>query len=213
MPNGVSCAYFAARNFIYGSKEDNLFKEGIGAVQTARTFDAIANVSGSVLANAPKVTQLKKALSKIAACGRKIVYPLIIASGIYNTAKSKDKVKTGITQGIGIGTMYAFETAAEKGLNAINCRLRQSEAFKNNKYLRMLWYIAKGTGFVIASLTGYNTGSKMGEKATDIVRKHITKSAEYDYNLPVDPDLKEENIESTLFSDMQLPPITKLQVS
>ena len=43
MPNGISCAYFAARNYIYGTKEQNIFKEGIAGAQTVRTIDAVTN--------------------------------------------------------------------------------------------------------------------------------------------------------------------------
>ena len=105
MPNGISCAFFAARNHIYGHNEHNVFKEGIAGCQTIRTADAVADAvahTGTVAKSVAK--PVSGFLGKAAKYARKIVYPLIIASGIYNTVKSDDKVKTGAMQVGGIGT-------------------------------------------------------------------------------------------------------------
>ena len=120
MPNGISCAYFAARNHIYGKKEDNPFKKGIAGIQTARTVDAVAKTGAIAGPFGAPITNFVNGIAKV---GKKIVYPLIIGSGIYNTVKSDDKVKTGASNAFGISTMYGFEVVAEKCLNKITSLL------------------------------------------------------------------------------------------
>ena len=194
MPNGVSCAYFAVRNHIYGKNEQNMFKKGIAGVQTVRTADAVANSS---VAATHVATPVKGFLGKAAALCRKIVYPLIIGSGIYNTVKSDDKVRTGISQASGIGTMYAFEQIAEKCLKNIDKKIPTS-----NKVARYTWYVAKGLTFAAASLLGYNVGSSGGEKIVDNHRNK--KQAKNVEPFPVESDLNEKDIKATLFHDMIL---------
>ena len=168
MPNGISCAYFAARNHIYGKKEDNPFKKGIAGVQASRTVDAVTKTG---LIKGPVGAPITNFFNGVASIGRKIVYPLIIGSGIYNTIKSDDKLKTGSSQALGISTMYAFEQVTEKLLNRISSSLNNNSKFTNNKYLKGLWYFTKGMTFVAASLGGYNVGSKAGETFVDEYRK------------------------------------------
>ncbi len=229
MPNGISCAYFAARNFIYGTKENNLFKEGIAAAQTIRTADAACNASRIVedaanaanavnasAAAAANVSPIAKFLSKGAAIARKILYPLIIASGVYNTVKSDDKVRTGVSQAAGIATMCAFENTlayvqkkaipklvekygskvpkniakiASKGLNFLN----------TNKYGKIAKYILQGILFATVSMGGYNTGSKIAEK---IVDKHRSSKNKKDVAL-LEKKLSELG-QSKVFEDMKL---------
>lgn len=197
MPNGISCAYFAARNHIYGKKEHNVFKEGIATAQTARTIDSVAQAG---IVKGPLATPVSSFFQKAAKIARKIVYPLIIGSGIYNTVVSDDKVKTGASQATGIATMYAFEQVAEKSLKNINEKLLKNNFVKNHKTARIALYVLKGLGFVAASLSGYNVGSKAAEHIVDESRakKQIKKSD------------KEENpfdnssVEDELFKDMQL---------
>ena len=57
MPNGISCAYFAARNHIYGQKEKNMFKEGIAGAQTARAIDTVAK-TGFIKVNYIRIAPL-----------------------------------------------------------------------------------------------------------------------------------------------------------
>ena len=226
MPNGISCAYFAARNYIYGTKENNLFKEGIAAAQTIRTADAACNASRIVedAANAvnasaaatANVSPFAKFLSKGAAIAKKILYPLIIASGIYNTVKSDDKLRTGVSQAAGIGTMCAFENTlayvqkkaipnlvkkygskvpknvaniASKGLNYLN----------NSKYGSKIKYILQGVLFATVSMGGYNIGSKVAEK---IIDKHRSSKNKKDVAL-LEKKLSEHG-QSKVFDDMKL---------
>ena len=206
MPNGVSCAYFAARNHIYGKNEGNMFKEGIAGIQTVRSVDAVT--SSAAMAN--HVSQpVKGFFSKAAACLKKFVYPLIITSGIYNTVKSDDKVKTGVSQAAGIGTMYAFEEITERTLKAIQKKLMSNPKISGNKWARAAWYVAKGSAFIAASIGGYTLGSNGGEAIVDKKRKE--KEAKnidgdsFDKNqLPADPTLSPEDVESAIFSDMKL---------
>lgn len=178
MPNGVSCAYFAGRNFVYGKSEDNVFKEGIGCVQTVRTADAIAQSS---LLNNSKMTvnsSLKTGIGKGATFGKKIVYPLIIASGLYNTIMSDDKVKAGAMNAGGIGVMYGFEQAAEKILDILDEKILNSNFSTKNKYVKYVWYALKGMSFAAASLLGYDIGSKSAEKVVDSSRTKKTPKVE-----------------------------------
>lgn len=165
MPNGISCAYFAGKNLIYGQKEKNVFKEGIAGIQTTRTIDSAAQ-SGVL-----KIPYAKP-LSEITRVLKKLLYPLIILSGVYNTIKSDDKVKTGVQQAGGISSMYVFEKLAEKGLNIIDNKLRSTNIIKNNKKLSVGLYIVKGLTFIAASLSGYNLGSKVSGIAVDKIRNN-----------------------------------------
>lgn len=204
MPNGISCAYFAARNYVYGKKEGNIFKEGIAGAQTARTIDTVT--SRGILRGTP-IAPAKGIFSKAAAFARKIVYPLIIASGIYNTAKSDDKVRTGASQASGIATMYTFEQLAEKGLNSLNKKLLNTNFVQNHKLARIGIYILKGAAYAAASLTGYSAGSKGAEYIVDNLRKTDTEKDSTSYttmSFPLDEDLSEDNIAGMLFEDMKL---------
>lgn len=206
MPNGVSCAYFAARNHIYGKNEGNMFKEGIAGIQTVRSVDAVT--SSATMANYVSAP-VKGFFSKAAGFLKKLVYPLIIASGIYNTAKAEDKVKTGVSQAAGICTMFAFEEVTERALKAIQNKLMSNSKFSGNKYARAAWYVAKGATFIAASLGGYSIGSSGGEAIVDKKRKEKeAKNPDGDsFNkneLPADSTLNPENVESAIFSDMKL---------
>ena len=198
MPNGISCAYFAARNLVYGKKEQNLFIEGIAGAQTARTIDSVAKtglIKGSI------ASPIASVFDKAAAIARKIVYPLIIASGIYNTAVAEDKVRTGASQASGIATMYTFEKIAEKALKNINNKLTNTNIVKNNKAARIGLYIAKGLAFVAASLTGYNVGSKTAEKIVDSTRNKMQTKKTVNNNNIFD---NANSVEDDLFKEMQL---------
>lgn len=213
MPNGVSCAYFAVRNHVYGKNENNIFKKGIAGAQSVRTADTVAH--SSMLAS-HVASPVKSFFSSAAALARKIVYPLIIASGIFNTIKSDDKVRTGVSQASGIGTMYAFEQASEQILKNLDKKILSSNAVKNCKPLKYVWYVAKGMSFVCASLAGYSIGSDGGEAIVDRHRskktvnadkketQHNTEIATNTAKFPLEADLKPENVEATLFADMIL---------
>lgn len=215
MPNGISCAYFATRNFIYGTKENNLFKEGIGLAQTIRTADAAAKAAAQATKNVAKTPLFAKLLSKGADKCCAILYPLIIASGVYNTVKSKDKVKTGISQAGGIGTMFAFEQTLayiqKKAVPALikkygskipknisNIVSKSSNFLNTNKYGKVLKYILQGILFATVSMGGYNTGSKIGEKIVDKYRQihNITQPS-----VNTVPVVQKDN---NIFEDIQL---------
>ena len=167
MPNGVSCACFAIRNHKIAESTNNVFRRGIAGIQTVRTVDAAAKAS------VIQQSALKPALpylSKAAAFLRKLVYPLIIASGVYNTAKSEDKVRTGCSQAAGIGAMYACEKVAEKGLKNIDKKIENLNGNKYFKAIKIAWYVAKGLLYLGASLGGYKGGSKLVGKIIDKIR-------------------------------------------
>lgn len=207
MPNGVSCAYFAARNHVYGKAENNVFKKGIAGIQTVRSVDAVTG--SATMAN--HVSQpVKGFFSKSASFLKKFVYPLIIGSGIYNTVKADDKVKTGASQAAGIATMFAFEEITERALKGIQNKLMSNPKVSGNKWARAAWYVAKGATFIAASLGGYSIGSAGGEA---IVDKHRNNKSAKNSNgdivdikegLPNDPSLNPDNVESAIFDDIKL---------
>ena len=177
MPNGLSCLYFAGINLIYGKKEGNVFKDGIGVIQTVRGADFLA--SDKMITTAAKTAKNPFAgpLHHAAKALKKILYPLIIVSGIYNTVKSKDKVKTGASQATGIGMMFGMEQIAEKVLVGLEKKIFSNEALKNNKKARIAWYIARGIAYATASLTGYKTGNNLAGKIVDNTRNRKAKKA------------------------------------
>lgn len=199
MPNGISCAVFAARNHIYGKQEQNIFKEGIAHAQTARAIDSVTK-TGAI--SGPIGTPITNFFSKAASIARKLLYPLIIGSAVYNTAKSDDKVKTGFSQGSGIVSMLAFEKVAKKLLEKANTQLLKYEPIQNNKYLKSSLYVLKGLAFVGASLMGYNLGSSTTEKIVDKIREKAPESTSNDNPFSESTETKE--MERILFEDMIL---------
>lgn len=197
MANGISCAFFAARNHVNGQKEDNPFKKGIAGVQAARTIDAATKTCAL---SGPLLSPVSYFFNGIANIGKKIVYPLIIGSGIYNTVKSDDKVKTGASQASGITSMYLSEKVAEKALNAISKKLSTSERYINSKPLKVAWYIAKGLAFVASSLAGYSLGSKISDSVVDSVRKNKNSKIKQVESFPIEEGLKKSDI----FAEMKL---------
>ena len=118
MPNGVSCLYFIGPNHKKFKESGDIFREGVAYCQGIRTVDyvnqaapamettaksiesflvrneKIAGIVNNVTSTGEKVARpFTNFFSKAAKFARKIVYPLIIASGVYNTARSKDKVR------------------------------------------------------------------------------------------------------------------------
>ena len=197
MPNGVSCAYFAARNFVYGEKEHNVFKKGLGVVQSTRTADAVTK---TVITKNPFINATKSFIGKAASILKKLVYPLIVASGVYNTVKSDDKVKTGVTQATAIASMYGVEKLAEKALNSINKKVLSSQIQHSNKYVRGAWYIAKGAAFIVASMFGYNAGSKIGTNIVDSVRGNKQSNN----NKIIDNSTLKINDDTNVFDEMNI---------
>ncbi len=172
MPNGVSCLYFAIKNHKIGTTEHNVFREGIAGCQAVRTVDYVnqaapamettakgvakylskneklAGIVSNITTTGEKVARpVTNFFSKAAKFARRIVYPLIIASGVYNTARAKDKVKTGAKQAGGIGTMYLFEQCAEKHLINLSNYLLNLPFVKSHKAAGIAVYVLKGLGF------------------------------------------------------------------
>lgn len=201
MPNGVSCAYFAARNHIYGKSEKNVFKEGIAGIQTVRSVDAVT-ASNAMASHVSK--PVKGFFSKAASCLKKLVYPLIIASGAYNTIKSDDKVRTGASQAAGIGTMYAFETIGEKALNSVQKKLMSKQSFSSNKWAKAAFYVAKGLTFVLASLGGYTIGSKGGESLVDSAREKKAKKLQNADSFKKSVEKATEEAPVSVFADIEM---------
>ena len=208
MPNGVSCAFFAVRNHIVGQNEDNMFKEGIAGCQTVRTLDAVA--ASSIVKDAAHIApptsfigRISNAavnssgvLGKAAKLARKVVYPLIIASGVYNTVTADDKVKTGAMNAGGIITMYSFEQLAETLLKQFTANLLSTKFVSKHKLAQMGVSVVRGLAFVGASLLGYTIGSKGSENLVDNIRLKKSKDKN---SIPTKNVDQEKN---NIFSDM-----------
>ena len=178
MPNGVSCAYFAALNHENGLKHDNIFREGVAVAQTARTIDAITasqTVACSPMLNGV-LNPIKPIFGKLAAISRKIIYPLFIMSTALTTLKSNDKVKTGISQTSGLVCMSLFEKLETKLFPKLEKLVSKKVNLSSNKILRYGWYILKGLCFITASMSGYTIGNKVTGKIVDKTRNIIKKS-------------------------------------
>ena len=178
---------FCGKKYCKRHERKNIFKEGIGVAQTIRSADAacmaaanaangankaVAEAAISTVQSAATVTKLSpiaNLLNKGAIIAKKLLYPLICLSAAYNTYKSKDKIKTGVSQSAAIATMLTFEKLTEKHIitnfeNSINSVL------KSNKKTAKLWAVIRGIIFATASIAGYTLGSKIGEKSVNIVR-------------------------------------------
>ena len=180
MPNGVSCAYFAVKNYSYGKQNNDIFRDVIAGAQTARTVDSIAQ-------GAKVSSPFSSGINKLAKFAKKIVYPLIILSGAYTTFKSDDKLKTGSEQALGISTMYSSELIAEKLLKSFENKFKNSSKVSNNLFAKFLFYFLKGSTFIAASMLGYSAGKNIGANLVDIIRnkQNLHKSINIDYK----PDL------------------------
>ena len=132
-------------------------------------------------------------LNNAAKFARKIVYPLIVCSGIYNTVKSDDKVKTGAQQACGIGVMYGFEQLAEASLKKLNAKLLDINYVKANKPAQIAIYVLKGAAFASASIMGFGIGNKTAGR---IIDKSRAKKAEKTQN--------NNNPDKNIFEDMNL---------
>lgn len=196
MPNGISCAYFGIKNRIVGKKENNAFKEGIANIQGIRTADEVVKGvvnSGEIVTESvvKTATPLAKVLGPVANFAKKIIYPLIIASGVYDTVKAEDKVKTGVSTASAITTMYAFEQIAEKALNNFKTLSDKNVAVKGNKKLQFGLYAVRGGAFALASIAGYGIGKKSASEFVDELRAAKNKIKE-----------KKTNKKTEVFSDM-----------
>lgn len=209
MANGVSCAFFAARNIVNGTKEKNVFKEGIGVAQTIRTADAAcmaaanaANGTSKAAAeaailtvknatSAAKVSPIANLLNKGAIIAKKLLYPLICLSAAYNTYKSKDKIKTGVSQSTAIATMFTFETLTQKHI-IDNFEKSLDSVLKSNNKTANLWAVIRGIIFATASIIGYTTGSKIGEASVNLLRGK--KSDKSDDNFVNNQNDNKENV-------------------
>lgn len=198
MPNGISCSFFAYKNYLIGKRDHNIFRTGIAGAQTIRSVNCAAKAA-PVIDNSSKFA---KACSKVASIAKKILYPLIILSGVYTTAKSDDKVKTGITQGSSILTMFTSEQISERLLKKLDTKVKSSAAIKENKYLRYGYYILKGAAYAASSLFGYDLGNKISSNIVDKVRAKSAQNGEIKFG-EVD-DTKAEDVFDEIENELPL---------
>lgn len=219
MPNGVSCAYFAVKNHETGRKDNNIFREGIAGIQGIRTLNAATALATPVLmaglaeksrrrfkeGSLPvkfidglsnHMEGIRTNVSSVANTGKKIVYPLIICSGILNTVRSEDKVRTGCSEAGGISVMYLFENAAEQGLNKLQSFC--SSHYSNNKAIKVLLPFVKGFAFICASLLGYSLGSEGAKSMVDKLRSNKKG------NVDKTDNSKTDNQPNSIFDTMKM---------
>lgn len=168
MPNGVSCACFAIRNHKVAETTNNVFREGIANIQSVRTVNEVAKASTAIQNSAIKPAL--PFLDSLACTLRKLIYPLIIGSAVYNTVKSDDKVKTGLSQAAGIGAMYGCEKIAEKYLKQVDKKVNNLKGSKYTKLIKVGWYVAKGLIYLASSLGGFKGGSELVSTIIDKIR-------------------------------------------
>lgn len=224
MPNGISCAYFALKNYEVAKEDENVFRGGIAGIQAIRTIDAATSTvsalpAATVMSIGGKAQKIKapagasfgstlppvcqkaeKCLSSLAKTGRKLVYPLIALSGVLNTIRSKDKVKTGVSQATGIGLMYAAETVAEKLLVPLSRTIENKCATK--PALKALWAVARGIVYVSASLSGYEIGNRIAAASVDKIRANKLEKTKEKFDT-INTTLPNQN-ENVVFSGMKL---------
>lgn len=224
MPNGVSCAYFALKNYKVAKEDENVFRGGIAGIQTVRTLDAATSAVSALPAatvmsiggKAPKASvpagasfgstlppichKGGKFLSGLAKVGRKLVYPLILLSGVFNTLRSDDKVKTGASQAAGIGLMYAAETVAEKILVPVTSKVNSISSGK--PWVKALWAVARGVVYVGASLGGYELGNRIAGSSVDKIRSKKLQKTKEKMDVINNNPITDNN--SNVFSTMKL---------
>ena len=200
MPNGVSCAYFALKNYKIGKKDENLFRTGIAGAQTTRTIDCVTKATPII----KETSLISKFFGRAAALARKIVYPLIIGSGVYTTFKSDDKVKTGVSQGLGIASMYSCERVAERILKSLESKILNSKSAQSSKPLRIATYVLKGCAYAASSIFGFNVGNKIGSKTVDSFR-NLTSGNANKYKDIYNPEnmIDSTDLDDKIFDDIE----------
>ncbi len=200
MPNGISCAVFAFRNAKAGKENKDIFRTGVAGIQTCRTVDAALTSTAQLpFASTSIGTKITTAFGKVANFGKKLLYPLIFASSAWNTIKSKDKTKTGLSCLGGISTMYTFEKCVESPLKKVNAKISQLNNTKPNIALKILWYITQGAIYSATSIIGYDIGYKGAGEIIDMTRekaktKNQTKAEKEKEKEKTSSEEKEEQI-------------------
>lgn len=143
-----------------------------------------------------KGDKLLNGLGKVLNFTSNYINPLITATGAVKVLTADDKKEAAIKEGLGLGTMFAFEAVAKRILGMPYIKQvdgkrvaterealykknlfveKQASALKEfcdtrtlfNKSLKFVPGTLKGLAFVSASIMGYNLGSKIANIVVD----------------------------------------------
>ena len=217
MPSIVSSGIFSSRRANSGAdalSQSNPFVAAMNmdiaggqVLNAAKGMSAIAKESKSSIATGftsaeesikalTKGDKLLNGLGKVLNFTSNYINPLITATGAVKVLTADDKKEAAIKEGLGLGTMFAFEAAAKRILGMPSIKQvdgkriaiekkalykknpfieKQADALKEfcntrsfcNKSLKFLPGVLKGLGFVSASIMGYKLGSEVANVIVD----------------------------------------------
>ncbi len=198
MYSAVASSFFAVRN---AKKTENgeVGRSAVALGQTAGVVQEIAKYDGavantarsacSVFSDMAKQNKAFEYAGKFTKFAVNNVNPLICVSGGIKTLTSDDKIGTGITEVAALSAMFLGEGLTKKHyakiVNSKTCKNVVEKASKSKMFKPVLEYlklnklngkaglILKGLTFVIASITSYNIGEKVGKDIAKEVKKEL----------------------------------------
>lgn len=195
MFSAVASGIFAVRN-VDKTENGEVGRSAVALGQTAGVVQEIAKYDGaiantarsavSVFSDMAKENKAFEYAGKFTKFAVNNVNPLICVSGAIKTAMSDDKVKTGITEAMALGAMFAGEGLTkqyyDKAINSDTCRSLIDKLSKTKGINKIFNYLSKhklngkaaaiikGIAFISASITSYNIGENVGKKFADDVK-------------------------------------------
>lgn len=195
MFSAVASGIFAVRN-VNKTENGEVGRSAVALGQTAGVVQEIAKYDGaiansarcavSVFSDLAKENKAFEYAGKFTKFAVNNVNPLICASGAIKTAMSDDKVKTGITEAMALGAMFAGEGLTkryyEKAINSDTCKSAIEKLSKTKGLNKIFEYLSKnklngktgaiikGLSFITASIASYNIGAYAGSKVADDVK-------------------------------------------
>lgn len=201
MFSAVASGIFAVRNADktrHGDYERGAVTLGqtAGLVQEIAKYDNLAaNACKSTISVFSDLAKEHKAFEyagKVTKFAVDHVNPLICASGVIKTAKSNDKIKTGITEAGALTLMFAGEgiikqnydkVANSKALKNFGQKIKNDKLFKpiyeyitKHKLGGKIGMIVKGAVFVGGSMGSYAIGENLGSKYADHIKANINQA-------------------------------------
>lgn len=189
---------FAVRN-ADKTKDGDIGRGAVTLGQTAGVIQEVAKYDGmvansarsavSVFSDLAKQNKAFEYAGKVTKFAVNNVNPLICASGAIKTARSDDKVKTGITETAALSTMFAGESLVKKNYDSIASSKTVTHALEKASETKLLKpvfeylekhklngkaaNIAKGLTFVAGSMTSYTCGQKLGDGLSSRVKANM----------------------------------------
>lgn len=198
MYSAVASGIFAVRNVDKTANGDVgrsavAYGQGAALVQEVAKYDGIiansARSAVSVFSDMAKQNKAFEYAGKITKFAVNNVNPLICVSGALKTARSDDKVKTGITETAALTGMFAGEGLIklyyDKAIGSQTCKSFLAIA-SDNKFLKPVFEylekhklkgkaaaIIKGVTFVAGSMSSYAVGNSMGDDIAGRVKANL----------------------------------------